>query len=109
MLEFSDIQNGVLHPRPTPYAGTYILLRIDDAAAGHQLLKRLTPAIASATHLTSPAGDAWVTVALSYHGLSALGVPQASLESFPLEFQQGMAARAVELGDVGESAPDKWE
>ena len=109
MLEFNDIQSGVLRPRPTPYAGTYIMLRIDDRAAGHQLLKRLTPAIVSATDLTSPAGDAWVAVALSSHGLKALGVPQASLESFSPEFQQGMAARAAELGDVGESAPEKWE
>ena len=109
MLEFNDIQSGVLHPRPTPYAATYIMLRIDDCAAGHQLLKRLTPAIASASDLTSSAGDAWVAVALSYHGLKALGVPQASLDSFSPEFQQGMAARAAELGDVGESAREKWE
>src|SRR5258706_6691071 len=109
MFKLNDIQRGVLRPRPTPYAGTYIMLRIDDRAAGHQLLKRLTPAIASASDLTSPAGDAWVAVALSSHGLMALGVPQASLESFSLEFQQGMAARAAELGDVGESAPEKWE
>ena len=31
------------------------------------------------------------------------------LESFPLEFQQGMAARAAKLSDVGESAPEHWE
>src|SRR5258708_35268585 len=85
------------------------MLRIDDRAAGHQLRKRRPPAIASASDLTSPAGDAWVAVALSSHGLKALGVPQASLESFSPEFQQGMAARAAELGDVGESAPEKWE
>src|SRR5258706_10807539 len=109
MFKLNDIQRGVLRPRPTPYAGTYIMLRIDDRAAGHQLLKRLTPAIASATDLTSSAGDAWVSVALSSHGLMALGVPQASLDSFSPEFQQGMAARAAELGDVGESAPEKWE
>ena len=35
----------------------------------------------------------------------ALGVPQASLDSFAPEFRQGMAARAAELGDVGASAP----
>src|SRR5258706_5601681 len=109
MLEVNDIQSGVLRPRPTPYAGTYMLFRIDDRAAGHEMLKQLTPAIASAADATSPAGDAWVMVALSYHGLKALGVPQASLDSFSPEFQQGMAARAVELGDVGESAPENWE
>jgi hypothetical protein len=29
-LELDDIQNGALHPRPVPYVGVYILLRIDD-------------------------------------------------------------------------------
>ena len=42
-------------------------------------------------------------------GLKALGVPQTSLESFPPEFQQGMAARAKPLGDIGESSPEHWE
>src|SRR5258708_19331653 len=109
MFDWDDIERGVLRPRPALYAGRYIMLRIDDCAAGHQLLKRLTPAIVSASDLTSSAGDAWVAVALSYHGLKALGVPQASLDSFSPELQQGMAARAVELGDVGESAPENWE
>jgi len=29
MLELDDIQSGVLRPRPTPYAATYIVFRID--------------------------------------------------------------------------------
>ena len=36
-------------------------------------------------------------------------MPQASLDSFAPEFRQGMAARAAELGDVGESSPENWE
>ena len=72
MLELGDIQRGVLGPRPSPYAGTYILLRIDDPAAGRAALKRLTPLVASAADLTSPLGDAWLAVALSYQGLKAL-------------------------------------
>ena len=36
-------------------------------------------------------------------------MPQASLDSFAPEFRQGMAARAAELGDVGESSPEHWE
>ena len=42
-------------------------------------------------------------------GLHALGVPQASLDSFAPEFREGMAARATLLGDVGESGPEHWE
>jgi Dyp-type peroxidase family len=109
MLDLADIQRGVLGPRPSPYAGAYIVLRFDDPTAGRALLKRLTPLIASAADLTSPIGDAWLAVALSYQGLKALGVPQESLASFSPEFQQGMAARATELGDVGANDPEHWE
>jgi Dyp-type peroxidase family len=108
-LELDDIQNGVLHPRPFPYVATYILLRIDDRRSGRELLRRLIPDIASAADPTSPDRDAWLSVALTYQGLKAFGVPQASLDSFAPEFQEGMAARAAVLGDVGESSPALWE
>ena len=55
------------------------------------------------------ADDTSLTVAFTYHGLEALGVPQASLDSFAPEFREGMAARAALLGDVGESGPEHWE
>lgn len=50
-----------------------------------------------------------MAVALTHQGLRALGVPQESLDSFPLAFREGMAARADLIGDVGESAPAHWE
>jgi len=109
VLELEDIQSGVISPRPSPYVATYILLRIDDRKVGRELMQKLSTVVASAGHHTSPAGDAWVSVALSFQGLKALGVPRESLDSFPPEFQQGMAARAHELGDMGESSPENWE
>ena len=109
MLELADIQSGALHPRPTPYVGCYILIRIDDRRAGRELLKRLIPALAPATDPAHAGQEAWVSAALTYQGLKALGVPQDSLDSFPQEFQQGMAARAMQLGDTGENAPEHWE
>lgn len=108
-LELDDIQNGALHPRPSPYVGAYIMLRIDDRRAGRELLRKLIPYLADATSPLEPSHQAWVTAAVTYQGLKALGVPQDTLDSFPLPFQQGMAARAAELGDVGESAPENWE
>jgi Dyp-type peroxidase family len=108
-LELEDIQNGALHPRPSPYVGVYILLRIDQPQAGRELLRRLLPALASATDPADRDKQAWVSAGLTFQGLKALGVPQTSLDSFPQEFQQGMAARAELLGDVGESAPEHWE
>ncbi len=109
VLELNDIQSGVLRPRPTPYAATYIVLRIADPRAGRELMRHLSGVVANAANPTSPAGDTWVSVALTFHGLGALGVPRASLESFAWEFQQGMAARAPALGDTGESSPAHWE
>ena len=108
-LELDDIQSGALHERPSPYVGAYLLLRIDDHAAGRALVRRLVPLVETGRGSDEPAHGAWLTVAFTYTGLQALGVPQASLDSFAPEFRQGMAARAGELGDVGESDPVHWE
>ena len=69
----------------------------------------MSPALAAATNPAHRGQGAWVSAALTFQGLKALGVPQESLDSFPTEFQEGMAARAAELGDVGESSPENWE
>src|SRR5215472_17348528 len=93
-LELDDIQSGVLRPRPTPYAATYILFRVDDAKVGRELMRRASAVVTSAANPTSPLADTWVSVALTCQGLKALGVPNDSLSSFARELQQGMAARA---------------
>ena len=108
-LELDDIQSGVLRPRPTPYVATYIAFRVDDRNAGRDLMRRVSQVVTSAANPSSPLADTWVSVALTYQGLKALGVPQKSLDSFSWEFRQGMAARYKDLGDTGESHPDKWE
>jgi Dyp-type peroxidase family len=108
-LQLDDLQSGVLHPRPSPYVGHYLLLRIDDPAAGRELVRRLHPVVSAGQPASPPPRSAWVTVAFTHQGLQALGVPQPSLDSFAPEFRQGMAARAAELGDVGESSPANWE
>ncbi len=50
----------------------------------------------------------WLTAAFTWNGLRALGLDEASLECFPEEFKQGMAARAEVLGDTGANAPEHW-
>lgn len=109
VLELDEIQSGVLRPRPTPYVATYILLRIEERDAGRALMRRLSSVVASAAHPESPARDTWVSVALSFQGLKALGVPQESLGSFPPQFRDGMAARATALGDTDGNSPEHWE
>ena len=40
-LELDDIQSGALFERPSPYVGTYLMLRIADRADGRELVRRL--------------------------------------------------------------------
>src|SRR5215472_1756970 len=108
-LETSDIQATVLRPRPRPYLGEYLLLRIGDAEQGREMLRRIIPHVAPADEWWAPSLPGWVGIAFTFEGLKALGVPQASLDSFPIEFRQGMAARAEILHDFGANAPANWE
>jgi Dyp-type peroxidase family len=107
-LELGDIQAAALMPRPNPYAGAYWALRIDDRHAGRELLRRLIPLLDPVASF-DPGRPVSLGVGLSFAGLEAIGVPAESLATFPPEFQQGMAARAAEIGDVGENAPENWE
>ena len=108
-LDVSDIQATVLRPRPSPYVGEYVVLRIDDAAQGRAMLRRMIPYVATSDEWWLAKLPGWLGIAFTYQGLKALGLPQASLDSFPIEFRQGMAARAAILHDFGSNAPDNWE
>jgi len=103
-LETSDIQATVLRPRPKPYLGEYVLLRIGDAEQGREMLRRMIPHVAPADEWWVPLLPGWLGIAFTFEGLKALGVPRASLDSFPIEFRQGMAARAAILHDFGAKA-----
>ena len=107
-LDLGELQSGVLHPRPFPYAAAYLVFRVDDRRDGREMVRRLSGSLASAADFSASA-KGWLTVAISYQGLKALGVPQDSLDTFAPQFREGMAARAELLGDTGESAPANWE
>src|ERR1700756_2648505 len=77
-LELDDIQAAALRPRPTPYAGAYLALRVDDRHAGRELLRRLIPVLDSVASF-DPDRQVSLMVALSFQGLEALGVPEQSL------------------------------
>src|SRR5690242_12581143 len=87
-LELDDIQALVLRDRPEPYYGTHVMLHVNDARDGRELLRRLSPHIDSAAD-RGRADETWTGVGLTYAGLAALGVPEDSLQSFPEAFRQG--------------------
>ena len=107
-LELDDIQAAALEQRPTPYSGAYLALRIDDKKQAREFVRRLIPAVESVATFDH-VKQASLAVAISYQGLVAIGVPEDSLITFPQAFREGMAARAAEINDIGDSAPENWE
>ena len=109
MLELDDIQHFLLTRTPA-LTGRYEFLpsgrRGADGLAGRH---RRQGAVGCGGRVRrSTRTSRWVTVAFTWNGLRALGVDEASLATFPEEFQQGMAARAEMLGDTGANHPDHW-
>ena len=109
MIEFDDIQHMLLTRVPA-LAGRYEFLTFKNIAGGQQWLQGILPRIRSAKDvMTSLEQDQrWASVAFTWNGLKALGLDDTSLQAFPEEFRQGMAARAEILGDTGNNHPDKW-
>jgi deferrochelatase/peroxidase EfeB len=107
-LELDEIQATVLRQRPEPYFGTHVLLRVDDARAGREFLRRIAPHISSAADWWN-AADAWLALGISHTGLEAIGVPAESLKSFPEAFRMGMAGRSSQLRDEGPNHPRQWD
>lgn len=104
-LELGDIQHILLTRTPV-ITGRYEFLTFDTAEGGRAWLTALLDKVQSAADVraTMDASDRWVTLAFTWNGLQALGVPDESLSTFPDAFREGMAARAKILGDIGSAA-----
>ena len=109
MLELDDIQH-ILLTRTPAMTGRYEFLSFDDPAGARAWLTPLVDRVQSAADVraTMDSSDRWVTLAFTWRGLRALGVPEETLATFPDEFREGMAARADILGDTGAAHPDNW-
>jgi deferrochelatase/peroxidase EfeB len=107
-LEFEDIQHFLIHRSPA-LAARYEFLTFRKPSAGRAWLRAMTEKVTTAAAVRSGQLDTrWVTVALSWNGMRALGLDDHSLASFPEEFRQGMAARAEMLGLTGANHPERW-
>jgi deferrochelatase/peroxidase EfeB len=108
MLELDDIQHFLL-ARTRALAARYEFLTFRKPAAGRAWLTGLIDKVGTGKSVGSSSPDSrWVTLAFTWNGLRALGVNEASLESFPEEFRQGMAMRAEIVGATGANHPDHW-
>jgi Dyp-type peroxidase family len=109
VLEFDDIQH-ILLTRAPALTGRYEFLSLKDPSGGRAWLAAMLDKVHSAKTMRESVGQEkrWVTVALTWNGLRALGVDGPSLATFPEEFRQGMVARAEMLGDTGANDPSHW-
>jgi Dyp-type peroxidase family len=108
VLEIDDIQGIVFSGYGKKPFASYLVLQVDDANKARSWLGTL------ATTLTSgrdrPA-DVCVNFAVTAPGLRALGLEDDALQTFSLEFREGLSGsetRSRTLGDVGESDPSHW-
>ena len=109
MLQLDDIQHFLM-TRPHAMAARYEFMTFRTPGAGRAWLNGIIDKVGTA-HTVKAAGELdtrWVTVAYTWNGLRAMGVDDASLNTFPDEFREGMAARAQVLGDTGQNHPREW-
>lgn len=108
-IDVSDIQGFALKGYNFPRA-RYLLLELLHHKAAREFIKSLL------TDITT--GERWdidnkplstVNLAFTHKGLIQLQLPESSLLSFPVEFQQGMQARGDILYDVGKNGPEHWD
>ena len=92
----------------------HLVLRVADVASARRWIgatagddRALAPAITPAAEWAHKP-ETFFNLGITFAGLGALRLPASSLDSFPAPFVEGMAARNVKLGDLGESAPETW-
>lgn len=103
-IPLADVQGLILRSYGMDALRLFVL-RVDHAAAARIALGKL-PLTNGAPWQQKP--ESCVNLAITYNGLSALGLPDTSLSTFPEEFRQGAAQRAAIVGDTGDSAPEHW-
>lgn len=106
-LNATDIQGFAMRGYTFPVA-RFVLMEIANGEGGRALLLRILDQVTTAERWDVKP-DSTLNLAFTYAGLVRLGLPDAALLSFPVEFVQGMKARAPILEDSGNSAPERWD
>lgn len=101
-----DVQGGILEPHVGVTDAVMLLAAFDSAQGAANLLGGLVTTME--TYSATPTNKVLSNLALTHDGLRVCGLTQAELEQWPLEFRQGMSARAGLLGDVRWNHPRRW-
>jgi len=87
----------------------YLFLHFEDATKARSLVGRLLHKVTTGQHWDNGKPLSTLNIAFTHLGLVALDLPDATLLTFPVEFQQGMKKRAAILGDTGANSPEHWD
>lgn len=98
------VQAGILSPPAGITHGCLCLVTFDGPVGLASLLDHF---VVTAEGSALP-GKSQRSLAFTFEGLRAGGVSEQLLAALPLEFRQGMAARAGVLGDVHGNHPRRW-
>ncbi len=119
-LDLADIQGNIVRPYGRfgfPFI-RHLFFHIGNAKAGRYLIDEVRKVVTTSERWAEvdqgnkelpPRPVVAVNIGLSYLGLAALELPTRTLSQLPHEFIDGMARRCSILGDVGPSAPGKWD
>lgn len=107
-LELKDIQGIIIRGYSNLPGAAFLLLRISDPTLAKKWLQVISPEITSGEERKP---ELALNIALTFNAMSALGLNKQVLDTFPLEFEDGMTTKHKQLflGDFGNSAPDNWE
>lgn len=103
-----DVQGGILEPYVGVTDAVMLLISFDGPQGAANLLGGLGETATFETFSPTPTNKVLVNLSLTHEGLRTCGLTQAELEQWPLEFRQGMSARAGLLGDVRWNHPRRW-
>jgi Dyp-type peroxidase family len=107
-LNATDIQGFVLRGYNLPVA-RYLFLHFEEAERARRLIAGLLGDITTGQRWDGGKPQSTLNIAFTHRGLAKLGLPEATLLTFPVEFQQGMKRRSEILGDNGVNSPEHWD
>jgi Dyp-type peroxidase family len=107
-LNVADIQGFVLRGYNFPFA-RYLLLELEGPEKGRDFIGQIIPHVTTGQRWENGKPQSTVNIAFTHKGLVRLGLPDATLLSFPVEFFQGMKARKEILCDTARNASENWD
>ena len=118
-LDLHDIQGNIIkaYGHEDYFAARHMVYQVHNGEQGRAFIRALFPRVTNSAPWSrkeaikrgNPRPTVTLNIAFTFAGLQALGLPEASLLTFPEEFMSGMAKRRDILGDDGKSAPEYWD